>query len=79
MNTYAHRWRLAVALKQAYPRPETGAEDVTTTPAAPPPVFVPVSNDWSLEKKIMVVIASATAGAVAGIFLMDDLSRGVRR
>lgn len=79
MNTYQHRWRLAVALKHPYPAPDTGAEDSTTSTAAPPPVFVPVSNDWSPEKKIMVVIASATAGAVAGIFLMDDLSRGVRR
>ena len=78
MNTYAHRWRLAVALKQAYPRPETGAEDLTTTPAAPP-VFVPVSTDWSLQKKLLVIVASAGAGAVAGIFIMDDLNQGVRR
>jgi len=24
MNAYAHQWRLAVALKQPYPAPETG-------------------------------------------------------
>lgn len=40
---YAHQWRLAVALKQPYPRPETGAEDSTATAGAPP-VFIPVDS-----------------------------------
>jgi len=65
MNTYAHRWRLAVALKQAYPRPETGAEDVTTTPAAPPPVFVPVEPDPTKENTTRALYAGI--GLVVGI------------
>lgn len=42
IQAYQHQWRLAVALKHPYPALDTGAEDSTTSTAAPPPVFIPV-------------------------------------
>ena len=46
--TYQQRWLLAVALKQAYPRPETGAEASTITVA--PPTFVVAEPSADEEK-----------------------------
>jgi hypothetical protein len=62
---YAQRWTMAVALKQAYPRPETGAED----PAAavpPPPVFVPVKEEIP-GNEVIIRGLYAAAGLAVGV------------
>lgn len=53
---------MAVALKQAYPRPETGAEDPATGLPSPP-VFVPVENQ---SQKLAGLGYGAAFGFIAG-------------
>jgi hypothetical protein len=67
--TYAQRWQLACALKQGYPGiSETGAEDSSTTVAAPPPVFT-VEPAGAAGEKWKVGAWGAAGGFVVGMFL----------
>lgn len=79
MNTYAHRWQLAVALKQPYPRPETGAEDSTTSVTAAPPVFIPVESKPETNWGALAVVGTlglAIGVFVGGIAAFHDASHG---
>lgn len=71
---YAQRWTMAVALKRAYPRPETGAAD----PAAavpPPPVFVPVSDGMSLTKASYFSLGGLVIGLGVGYLMWKGRGR----
>jgi|WetSurMetagenome_2_1015567.scaffolds.fasta_scaffold1035608_2 hypothetical protein len=72
MNTYVHRWRLAVALKQPYPRPETGAEDATTSTAAPP-VFIPIDDAKKTKDAFMWGSIIGAIVGVGGMYLVLSL------
>jgi hypothetical protein len=62
---YSQRWTLAVALKQGYPRPETGAEDSTTAVGAPP-VFAAPTSDEQKQKQWTFGAGGAALGLVLG-------------
>lgn len=72
MKNYAQRWALAVALRQPYPRPETGDVMATTDPAAPAP------SGWSLSpENVKIALQNMSKAAWLGIGLGALLGAGI--
>ena len=72
---YQQRWLLAVALKQAYPQPETGAAESSTITVAPPTFVVAEGEASADEQKAMQrkwLWTGLAIGAV-GAVLIDRL------
>lgn len=80
MNTYAHRFMLAAALKQAPPlvRGETGEASDAPSPVPPPPEFsaaelAPAIREHQLAMAAWSAFGGFVAGAVIVGFLWQDL------